>query len=120
VARAYNTRHLSLAERRAHRQAVALEFDEGSARDDKTWDDGFLEIAAVRPSFAPLTPDTQRALDELLDRFDVRSVIGTLAQLCEARAPSEFDSDTDFSDHADSELWEARANALYQCAGTIK
>lgn len=117
---AYNTRHLSRGERRARREAVEVEFDEGSLRDAKTWDEGFLEVEKHRPLFNALNVADQKTLDELLGRVDVKSVLGTLAQLCEARAPSEYDLDTDFSDHADAEIWTDRANALYQTIERVK
>jgi hypothetical protein len=117
---AFNERHLSRTERREKRDAVIVEFDQGSERDARAWEDGFMETAAIRPTFKPLNDAATQALDALLNSYAVRDLLGSLALLCEARAPSEFDLDTDFSDHDESERWQANANALFSVMGNLK
>lgn len=116
----YLNRFASRAEKKARREAVEAQFDEGSTRDAKSWDEGFMEAGTVRPLFNPVSGPMLSVLDGLLDSQRLCDILGTLAQLCEARAPSEFDMDTDFSDHDESELWQERANALYKAMERIK
>jgi hypothetical protein len=118
--RAFQDRFASRPEKKARREAIDAQFEEGSKRDEQAWEDGFMETTASRPVFAPLSVSQQKALDEILTNAGARRLLGTLAQLCEARAPSEYDLDTDFSDHDDAELWTARANELYAVMERVK
>ena len=117
---AFNERFLSRSEKRERRDAVVVEFNEGSARDARTWEEGFMESAPVRPTFTAIEGPVLAVLDGLLGSHSPRDVLGTLAQLCEARAPSEFDLDTDFSDHDESERWQTNANALFSVMKDLK
>lgn len=120
MAGAYANRFLTRPEKKARREAVVAQFEEGSLRDDQTWENGFLSVEQTRPTFEPLSATQQKALDELLMGADARRLLGALAQLCEARAPSEFDLDTTFSDHEENELWVERANVLYRAMENLK
>jgi len=82
--------------------------------------DAMLAPATVaREKFAALADEDQKSLDMLIERVGLKSVLGTLAQLAEGRAPSEFDLETTFSDHDDEQRWTANANALYEALGRI-
>lgn len=116
----YATRFLTRPEKKARREAIEAQFDEGSARDDKAWEQGFMDAEVSRPLFNPISIEDQKTLDEILARSDAYRLLGTLAQLCEARAPSEFDLDTTFSDHEESEAWTERANVLYRAMENLK
>jgi hypothetical protein len=73
-----------------------------------------------RPVFTPIEGVQVAVLDGLLGAHSLRDVLGTLAKLCESRAPSEFDMDSDFSDHDADEKWQENANALYSILERVK